>query len=488
MKSFRRSFFSTGALLFLGFAFLFLPLFFHFLDQGAYTIWSERVDLIAKWRDLQRLITYFKASLFFVGLFVLVLSSIVYWVVLSILMRPIQQILDQILSCKEGTGELLPLNVPPFSQGHNLGKLVYAFNALSERVRLQVDHVKQQARETEGILESLNEGIIAFDASAKVTFANRIAYRILGVATPSLTGESLLKQGSSDFLQKCNDIVLQALQTAESVHHTWRFSTGPYVYLDLIAQPMIHHGGAILVLQDKTSDTQIVEMGKDFIANASHELKTPITIIRGFAETLRDAPRLSAPVQKEILEKIVRTTERLDNLVKSLLMLADAENFSTSKFRPCDFRAILDHCHHLLLMAHPSVQVALDSNPQPIWLFADRDLLELAVMNLLENAVKYSSSPSSIAIEIRTSDAWVEISFQDRGIGIPAFDLPRIFDRFYTVDKAHSRKTGGAGLGLSIVKTIIEKHGGMIFADSEVGKGSVFTIHFPQRVLALCRG
>ena len=223
-------------------------------------------------------------------------------------------------------------------------------------------------------------------------------------------------------------------------------------------------------------------MGKDFVANASHELRTPITIIRGFAETLQDLPEISQEMLADITEKIVRNCQRMDTLVKNLLTLADIENIPETRFKPCNLSALIDNCIHLLLSIYPDAQIHIEKNREEIFVSADSDLLELALMNLFDNAAKYSRPPAEISISLHQEGDEVKISISDRGIGIPEADLEHIFERFYTVNKAHSRRLGGAGLGLSIVKNIIDKHDGSITAESVLGKGTTFTIILPTRL------
>ena len=328
--------------------------------------------------------------------------------------------------------------------------------------------------ETEEILESLNEGVIALDREAKVTFANLVACKMLGVSCEKIVGQFLEQIGSDELILECGELVLKVLQNGKPTAKTWIYGNRGRTILDLIAIPLMQQNGAILVLQDKTSDYKIVQMGKDFIANASHELRTPITIIRGFAEML---PELREEMQREVTEKIVRTCGRLEKLVKSLLILSDMENFSEETFRSCDLLALAETCKHQLLAAYPKAQVTISSK-RKYSIIADPDLLELALMNLLENAVRYSQEPAQIQISIQRIKNHVFLNVADRGIGIPESDLPHIFDRFYTVDKARSRKSGGTGLGLSIVKTIVEKHKGETKVSSRLRKGSTFSLVF----------
>jgi two-component system phosphate regulon sensor histidine kinase PhoR len=181
----------------------------------------------------------------------------------------------------------------------------------------------------------------------------------------------------------------------------------------------------------------------------------------------------------EIVEKIVRTCGRLDKLVRSLLTLADIENLSEERFKPVQLIPMLENCMHTLRMINPSAEVQIKTEAESISMIADVDLFELAIMNILENAVKYSPHPAQIEIFVELSHGAVRLIFKDHGMGISEKDLPHVFERFYTVDKARSRKMGGAGLGLSIVKMILEKHRGRVQVDSELGKGSVFTFTIP---------
>ena len=253
------------------------------------------------------------------------------------------------------------------------------------------------------------------------------------------------------------------------------------VYLDLIAAPKPYRSGTILVLQDKSTQHQILEIGKDFIANASHELRTPITIIKGFAETLQEIRTITPELLDDIVEKIVRNCQRMESLVKNLLTLSDIERLPRARLQDCDIVGLLESCRQMVLAVHPGVEVRIKAPSDELIIRADPDLLELALMNLMENGVKYSSETAKIELVVRWRDRDIEIDVTDHGIGIPPEDLSHVFERFYTVDKARSRRMGGAGLGLSLVKTVIEKHGGSIAVKSVVGKGTTFTVRLPNR-------
>ncbi len=232
---------------------------------------------------------------------------------------------------------------------------------------------------------------------------------------------------------------------------------------------------AFLIYRAEVMGILAFQAGKNFAANVSHELRTPITIIRGFAEML---PHLSQEKILEISNKIVSASDRLDQLVKGLLRMEGLEHSSPDCFQACNAGLLIERCKHLLLEAYPEAEVNI-SGRCDAFIWADPDLLDLAILNLLENAVKYSSSPAKIQIDLQETSGLFHIRFQDEGIGIPASSLPYIFDRFYRVDKALSRKSGGVGLGLSMVKTIVEKHRGTIVVDSVLGKGTTFKMILP---------
>ncbi len=428
-------------------------------------------------QEIRNLTVSFEAGFLVFGTFILLLYGLFTWLIINRITRPIQQIIDTIAPYQGGREESLPLIHLKSPQSNEFTKLAYTLNTLSERSQKQIEYLKHQRKETEGILESLGEGVIAFNAAGRITFANGVACQLIGAGHAALMGHTLNQASSRspDLLLLAHELVMQVLHTSETIVQTWAKQSGPALYLHLLSAPLAGQNGAILVLQNKTSDYKMLEMGKDFIANASHELRTPITVIRGFAETLHDLPKLSSATMLDISDKILRTSIRLEKLVKSLLTLSNVENLSREEFKWVDLLPIVEQCKLLQLAIHPEISIAIHADGSKAMLFLDADVFEMAIMNLLENAIKYSTSPADIAIRIQTKPHFA-FEIEDKGIGIPEGDLPHIFDRFYTVDKARSRKSGGSGLGLAIVRTIVEKHGGNIVVFSKIGKGTRFTI------------
>jgi two-component system, OmpR family, phosphate regulon sensor histidine kinase PhoR len=360
--------------------------------------------------------------------------------------------------------------------------MVEALCSFSDRLRVQIKTLADERNENEVILEFLGEGVIVVDANMRVLYVNFVAAKMLAISQrTSLSKEFPKAEGSprAELIEKCRFLLAACQEKFNVVTDSIAVEEGKKIYLDLIAAPKASHQGAILVLQNNSSHYQILEMGKNFVANASHELRTPITIIRGFAETLQDLPELPRDMVVEITEKIVRNCERMDALVKNLLTLADLENLPESRFQECDLIAPVESCMQYVLSVYEDAEISIEKGEELVNVAADPAILELAIFNLLDNAAKYSNRPARIAIKIEKEGGEVRLIIKDQGIGISPADLEHIYERFYRADKARSRRLGGSGLGLSIVRTIIEKHRGTIRVASEVGQGTTFTICLP---------
>ena len=414
----------------------------------------------------------------------LIFFGIITWLIFHRINFPVQQIIRAIKPYQTGKEETISRIILSASIDENddFYKLAETLNSLSDRLRLQIKDITDERNEKEAILESLGEGVIAVDAQMNVRYINFIGSKMLGIPRRQLLGKKfpvLENKPLSPLLDRCYSL-LESCQGKDNVlTDSISLGDGKKIYLDLIVAPKAHGNGAILVLQDKSSHYKVLEMGKDFVANASHELRTPITIIKGFAETLQDLPELPREMVVDITEKIVRSCQRMDTLIKNLLTLADLENLPDSHFQECDLVSLAETSKQVVLAVYEDAQITIEKSNETITVDADPDILELSIINILDNAAKYSNPPAQITIKLEQVGDEVVVSISDKGIGIPPADLEHIFERFYTVDKARSRRLGGAGLGLSIVKTIIERHHGTISVTSLVGVGTTFTIHLP---------
>lgn len=331
-------------------------------------------------------------------------------------------------------------------------------------------------QEEKGVLDILAEGVMVFSFAGVVRYLNPAAAQMLGVVRKKVIGSTLT--ASPGVQEKILVLFLEANERKEPVTDTYGREEDQQQPLDLLMLPFAQ--GLFLVLQDRANKQKVFDVGKDFVANASHELKTPITIIRGFAETLQDAPELPYEMVSDILDKIVRSCSRMDTLVRNLLMLSDIEHLPLLHSVPCDLIALIEECIRITQSMHPEVHFMVQKKTDRSLVRGEASLLELAIGNILENGVKYSSAPAQITIRIQNKQEEVEVQIQDCGMGIPAADIDHIFERFYTVNKAHSRRLGGAGLGLSLVKKIIDKHEGAIQVSSVLHQGSTFTLILPR--------
>ncbi len=406
------------------------------------------------------------------------------WLIFHRINYPIRQIVTAIKPYQSGQEEIIPrLELSKsIDEEDDFYKLAQTLNSLSDRLRLQIKNITDERNEKEAILESLGEGVIAVDAEMNIRYINFTGTKMIGVPKRQLLGRPFPLTENKPFsvlLEKCRYLLEACQEKINVLTDSISVGDGKKIYLDLIAAPKAQRNGAILVLQDKSSHYKVLEMGKDFVANASHELRTPITIIKGFAETLEDLPELPREMVVDITEKIVRNCQRMDTLVKNLLTLADLENLPESRFQECDLVALAETCKQVVRAVYETAQIQIEKSSESIVVAADPDILELAIINILDNAAKYSNPPAKITVKLDQKGEEATIAISDRGIGIPPADLEHIFERFYTVDKARSRRLGGAGLGLSIVWTIIEKHHGTISVTSTVGEGTTFTIRLP---------
>ncbi len=406
------------------------------------------------------------------------------WLIFHRINYPLKQIIRAIKPYQLGQAETIaPIQLSPsIDMRDHFYHLAQTLNSLSERLKTHIQNLADERSERETLLESLGEGVIDVDSDLNVRYVNYVGSRMLGIPRRLLLGKPLPQAGekhTAPLLEKCHDLLRLSQQKLTLLTDSIALGEDSKTYLDLIAAPKSQHVGAILVIQDKSSQHKVLEMGKDFVANASHELRTPITIIKGFAETLHDLPELPKEMVGDITEKIVRNCQRMDNLIKNLLMLADIENIPESRFQACDLVALLESCRHVVLTVYEDAEITIENSEETVIGDADPDVLELAIINLLDNAAKYSTAPARINVKVSRLGEEGVITISDQGIGIPAKDVEHIFERFYTVDKARSRRHGGAGLGLSLVKTIIDKHQGSISVISTLGEGTIFTITLP---------
>ncbi len=436
------------------------------------------VQAIFPYGPIEKITSDLTLTVLLLAVIILLLFTAFAWFSLHIFTRPVQLILDAVQPYQLGQTE----KIPEIKLGRAIrpsdefGKLAETLNSLSSRIEQQISSITHEKNEKSAILESLVEGVIAVDKNSTVSYMNRMAEVFLGVSEKELARKPFSQVNNP----QCEELIRMAQEKGHPVVLVLKPERKQKRFLDAVAAPR-GNGGAILVLQDKTSLHKVIELGRDFIANASHELKTPITIIRGFAEALHDHPELTRDRSLEITEKIVRNCKRMDTLVKNLLTLAAVdEGLPRSRLAECDLIDLVEEARQTVLSVHPRATIRIEAmGEKPHSLLADKDLFFQAIINLLDNAIKYSQSPAEVVVRIEKRRQHFEIKISDKGIGIPPDSLDRVFERFYAVDKSHSRSLGGSGLGLSIVERIVEKHEGKIEVESQEGVGTTFTVTLP---------
>ena len=365
-----------------------------------------------------------------------------------------------------------------------IGGLAEAMNEMAAQLNDRIRTVLQQRNEREAILASMVEGVLAVDMDERILRINQAATDLLGVRTAEVQGRPLQAAIRKADLHR---FVSRALASAGPVEGDLVLHDPGERFLQahgtLLKDPEGRNIGALIVLNDVTRLRRLENVRRDFVANVSHELKTPITAIKGFVETLLDGAMSDPDHARTFLEIITRQADRLNAIIDDLLALSRIEQEEEHEGVPLTeiaLRPVLEAALHACVMigAEKGVQVNLICSSE-LTARINAPILEQAVVNLLSNAIKYSHPQGKVLLEAGQWKDKVTIKVQDWGCGIEREHLPRLFERFYRVEKARSRKQGGTGLGLAIVKHIVQAHGGEVVVHSTPGQGSTFSIHLP---------
>jgi signal transduction histidine kinase len=319
------------------------------------------------------------------------------------------------------------------------------------------------------ILDSMEEGVLLLDPSGRRVFANAALGRHLGSTPESVDGLLPLD------LQR----VAKQAAASRSTTRTEADTGAPLRWLRATAIPVDDEGSVLLVVRDVTEARRLDAVRRDFVANASHELKTPAASIRAAAETLRHGALDDPPAALRFTEQLEREAMRLSRIVSDLLDLSRLESGSDLAERVRLDIVAADELERLEDMAREAgLAIELHTQGVPSVAGSGRDLA-LLVRNLIDNAVRYTPAGGRVDVSVSAEDGQVVLQVADTGMGIPQRDLSRVFERFYRVDRARSRETGGTGLGLAIVRHVAENHGGVVTVQSELSAGSTFTVRLP---------
>lgn len=363
-----------------------------------------------------------------------------------------------------------------------LGDLARSLNSMADSFARLLATAEKDKADLQAMLASMSEGVIATDGTKRIMLVNDSATKLLQLpADPA--GKLVWEVIRNEQIIKAVDEV-----TASGQRRQFQLDPAPNRHFDVIICPVSYTAtaqkapGLVIVVHDITQAMRYQDLRKEFVANVSHELRTPLTVIKGYVETLRDGAIDDMAKRDHYLDTIERHANQLTNLVSDLLELSRLDSQSTLPRRTnVDLAALCRRVADLLApaIAAKGHTLSLDVPSAIPSVPANADYLERALVNLLDNAIKYTPTGGKICIAVRLESPNAVIEVADNGIGIPKDDLPRIFERFYRVDRSRSREMGGTGLGLSIVKHVVQAHGGTVDVTSEANAGSRFRITLP---------
>ena len=357
-------------------------------------------------------------------------------------------------------------------------------NDLSEVIRLTQENLEQESKRLHSILSYMTDGVLATNRRGKITMINDMAKKQLGVQKEDVLNKSILELLKIEDEYELRDLITQIPELMIDSQD----GNGEYLSLRvrfaLIRRESGFISGLVAVLHDTTEQEKEERERRLFVSNVSHELRTPLTSVKSYLEAL-DEGALLEPVAPDFIKVSLDETNRMMRMVTDLLHLSRIDNATSHlDVEMINFTAFITFIlNRFDKMRGPDEEkkydLVRDYPITSVWIEIDTDKMTQVIDNILNNAIKYSPDGGKITVTMKTTDDQMILSISDQGLGIPKQDLPRIFDRFYRVDRARSRAQGGTGLGLSIAKEIIKQHKGFIWAKSEYGKGSTFTIVLP---------
>ena len=357
-------------------------------------------------------------------------------------------------------------------------------NDLSEVIRLTQENLEQESKRLHSILSYMTDGVLATNRRGQITMINDMAKKQLGVENDEALNQNILELLKIEDEYELRDLITQSPELMIYSQNV----NGEYISLRvrfaLIRRESGFISGLVAVLHDTTEQEKEERERRLFVSNVSHELRTPLTSVKSYLEAL-DEGALYEPVAPDFIKVSLNETNRMMRMVTDLLHLSRIDNATSHlDVELINFTAfitfILNRFDKMRSQDEDKkYELVRDYPINSVWIEIDTDKMTQVIDNILNNAIKYSPDGGKITVSMKTTDDQMILSISDQGLGIPKEDLPKIFDRFYRVDKARSRAQGGTGLGLAIAKEIIKQHNGFIWAKSEYGKGSTFTIVLP---------
>ena len=368
--------------------------------------------------------------------------------------------------------------------GPEITDITNSINDLSEVIRLTHENLEQETKRLSSILSYMTDGVLATNRRGQIIMINDMATKQLGVKESEARKMNILKLLDIEDEYDLRDLITKVPElTIDSQDENGEFLS-LRVRFALIWRESGFISGLVAVLHDTTEQEKEERERRLFVSNVSHELRTPLTSVKSYLEAL-DEGALSEPVAPDFIKVSLDETNRMMRMVSDLLSLSRIDNATSHlDIELTNFTAfitfILNRFDKIRSQNDDKkYEIIRDYPINSIWVEIDTDKMTQVIDNIINNAIKYSPDGGKITVSMKTTDTQMILSISDEGLGIPKKDLPKIFDRFYRVDKARSRAQGGSGLGLAIAKEIIKQHNGFIWAKSEYGKGSTFTIVLP---------
>jgi len=408
----------------------------------------------------------------------LVIGFLLWWTLRAV-MSPLEEITEVAQAMSRGE---LQREIPIYSRDE-IGRLAGAINHMAQRLSHTIREITEEKNRAQAILNSMADGVIAVDRAGRVLLVNPVVEKVFGITQAESRGKSVIGVIRNFELER---LLQQALATREQVMRELVILTPEprvfRVHITPLRGTDEGPGGVVALLRDITERRRLEQMRTEFVANVSHELRTPLTSIRGFLETLLDGAVEDPLTARRFLEIMVMETNRLTRLIDDLLQLSRLEDRRTVlRHERVDMATVVGRVVDIFQTRaqEKGVELGVEVEAHLPPVSGDPDMLAQVLVNLVDNAVKYTPEGGRITIRAGVVGGRLRVSVADTGVGIPEESLSRVFERFYRVDKARAREQGGTGLGLAIVKHIVEAHGGRVWAQSEVGRGSTFTFELP---------
>lgn len=362
-----------------------------------------------------------------------------------------------------------------------IGEMSKSFNNMAEKLEITINDLSDKKNKLEAILKSMQNGVIAVNGIGRIILVNPAALSMFGL-DGGVIGKHILEVFKNYELE---DILRGDQDETREI----KLNYPEKRILRVKATPIIDTTGRyknignVVVMQDITELKQLEQMRSEFVANVSHELKTPLTSIKGFAETLKSGAIKDIETRDKFLDIINIEADRLTRLINDILSLSELENKRQNIVNErINLNEAVEEIQYIMesLARLKEINLYFNYNERPLWVMGNHDKVKQLLINLIDNGIKYTPKGGSVKVTVYSSGEFAHIEIADTGIGISKEHLSRIFERFYRVDKGRSRAMGGTGLGLAIVKHIVAAMGGSITVESEIGKGSTFTVIIPQ--------